>query len=352
MQKIKVGIIGFGTSGRVFHAPLLKSIDGYEITKIYTRNEANIKFANEHYPEAVVVDKASEITTDSETHLVILATPNELHYTLGKEAMLSGKHVVIEKPFVIDCQEGRKLIEIAKKENRVLSVYHNRRFDSDFKTIKKLIDDGDFGKVLQYEASFNRFRPNLKNNWREEKVKGAGLLYDLGPHLIDQALDLFGTPEKLFADIRTQREIAKVDDFFRIDMFYGEKLNNLKVTLEAGMLVRDKTPKFRVIGTEGTFVKYGLDVQEAALKEGKIPCEENMWGVEGTELWGKFYGNEEGKDRVIESLSGDYLEYYSNIYDAIVNNGELAVKAQEALDVIKIMELAIESSEEKKIIEL
>ncbi|MCM1989139.1 Gfo/Idh/MocA family oxidoreductase [Oceanirhabdus seepicola] len=352
MNKLKVGIIGFGMSGRVFHAPLLESMKEYEINKIYTKNPEAIKLAEKEYPNARVVQDKNEIIKDEEIELVILAVPNKVHFILAKDAMENGKHVVIEKPFVVNSEEGGRLIEISHREKRILSVYHNRRYDSDFRTIKKVIEKGMVGEVVEYEAYYNRFRNFLKGNWREEQEEGSGILFDLGSHLIDQALTLFGYPEKVFGDIRTQRKCAKTTDYFQVTLYYGENLNNLKVTLKAGMLVRESTPRYFLTGENGNFVKYGLDVQENDLKNGR-KLEGNMeWGKEPKDIWGILNSEVNGMSfrGKIESEVGDYRDYYRNIHNAIVLEEKLEVTAEQALDVIKIIELAELSSREGRII--
>jgi len=352
MKKLKVGIIGFGMSGRVFHVPLLDSMKEYEITKIYTNNLEAIKLAEKVYPNAVVVQDKDEIIQDNKIELVVLAVPNKFHFSLAKDAMENGKHVVIEKPFVVTSQEGERLIKIAHREKRILSVYHNRRHDSDFRTIKNVIENGLVGEVVEYEASYNRFRNFLKGNWREEQEEGSGILFDLGSHLIDQAISLFGYPKRVFGDVRIQRKCAKTTDYFQVSLYYGEKLNDLKVTLKAGMLVRESTPRYFLTGEKGNFIKYGVDVQENDLKQGK-KLEGNMeWGKEPEDIWGILNSEVNGMifRGKIQSEVGDYRDYYRNIYNAIVLGEEIEITAEQALNVIKIIELAELSSREGRII--
>lgn len=268
MNKIRVGLIGFGAGGQIFHAPVLSAVTGLELATIRAARPEQIYAVKEKYPAAAVVATAEEIFNDSTIDLIVITTPNTSHHSLAVQALEAGKHVVVDKPFTIYSKDADELIEIAEKKNLVLSVYHSRRFDSDFFTVKKLIESGMLGELVEIESRYDRFRNYLKtNSWREEEVPGAGILYDLGSHLIDQAQSLFGLPEAITADLRMQRTGGKAVDNFEVIMHYP----GLKVTLKAGMLVREPLPRFMLFGIEGTFVKYGLDVQEEALKAGFTP---------------------------------------------------------------------------------
>ncbi|MFZ5353293.1 MAG: Gfo/Idh/MocA family oxidoreductase [Bacillota bacterium] len=344
-KKIKTAIIGFGLSGKVFHAPILKSLEAYELCKIYTRNKESIAAAEALYPCTEIVQDLDSIFDDS-IELVIIAAPNVMHFELASRALLCGKNVVLEKPFTVDIKEALQLIKLAKAQGRILTVYQNRRWDSDFRTVRKIIDSGMLGRLVEYEAHFDRFRSKPKENaWREEQSPGSGVLYDLGSHLIDQALCLFGMPKELYADIRTQREGARVDDNFEIIMYY----DSLKVTLKAGMLVKAELPRFILLGDKGSFVKYGLDVQEKALLNGDIPYNNSKWGREPENLWGIIDTEIDGvniRGRV-ESEAGDYREFYRNVHASICSGAPLEVKPQQAADTIRIIELAMESNKNR-----
>ncbi len=264
-----------------------------------------------------------------------------MHFDLAKQAMEAGKHVVIEKPFTVTSQEGQMLLHIAKQTNRILSVYQNRRFDSDFKTVKKIIESGDLGRLVEFESHFDRFRPDIKQNaWREDPLPGSGILYDLGAHLIDQALALFGMPEEVYGDVRLQRH-GKVDDNFEVILYYPE----LKVTLKSSALVKEPLPRFILLGTKGGYMKYGLDVQEDALRDGDRPIDEE-WGTEPESLWGVLNTIEER--RKVKSQQGDYRDFYRNVHNAITKGEELAVKGQDGLNVIKVIEAVAQSNKEKE----
>jgi predicted dehydrogenase len=345
-KKIKVGIIGFGMAGRVFHAPIINSTKELELSKIVSSRKETFETVKKLYPQVEVVSDIDELLRDDTIDLVVITAPNTYHVELAEKALLANKHVVVEKPFTITSKEADKLIELSKKQKRVLTVNQNRRWDSDFLTVKKIIEDGLLGRIVEYEAHFDRFRNYFKNNWREEKIPGSGILYDLGSHLIDQAQCLFGLPKEIMADIRIQRKGGVTDDSFEVILHYEK----IKVTLKAGMLVREPLPRFIVLGDKGSFVKYGLDVQEAALKKGKFPNNVQNWGEEPEELWGVLNTNIKGLHfrGKVESLRGDYRKFYENVYKTILGEEELKVKPEEARNTIRIIELAMESSNQKR----
>lgn len=341
MKQIKTALAGYGKGARIYNAPIISSVEGFKITKILTSSEDNIAAAKEDFPESKVVSKYNEILKDPDIELVIITTPNHLHKSFAEKALQAGKNVVVEKPFTPTTKEADDLIELAKQKGVLLTVNHNRRLDSDFLTVKKLLEQKKLGKIVQYEAHFDRFRKEVNKNWKEDKDNpGSGILYDLGSHLIDQALQLFGTPNEVFADIRIQRKEAEVADNFELWLYY----KNLKVSLNAGMLVKEKGPTYNIHGTKGSFIKYGDDPQEELLKLGLKPNGHWGWGIEAEEIWGKYNGLEAAG--TIESEQGDYRQFYKNLYEAISGKEELFVKPEEARDVIKVIELAMQSQEE------
>ncbi|NFL96118.1 oxidoreductase [Clostridium botulinum] len=344
---INIGLIGYGSAGRIFHAPMIASLEGLNLYKVYETREENINALRKLFENALVTNNVDEILEDENIELVIIATPNSIHYTLAKKALEKGKNVVLEKPFTVNTKEADELIKLAKNKNKLLTVHHNRRWDSDFRTVKKVIENNLLGEIVEYEAHFDRFRNYLKkNSWKEENHAGSGILYDLGSHLIDQAQCLFGLPKEIFADLRIQRENSNIIDNFEVILNYDK----LKVTLKAGMLVREKGPHFIVLGTKGSFIKYGMDIQEENLKNGLIPKDFNNWGKEPETLWGKINTevNELHMDGKIESELGDYRSFYKNVYLSILGEEELEVKPIQARNTIRIIELAQKSSEEKR----
>ena len=343
MSKIKVALAGFGSGGRVYNAPILAAVEDFVITKILTGSPENISAAKLDFPEAVIVGDYSEILEDPEINLVVITTPNHLHKEFTEKALKAGKHVVVEKPLTPTFEDAEYLTRLAREQNRILSVNHNRRWDSDVRTLKKILDQQLLGDVVEFESHFDRFRPEIKNSWKERsQFPGTGILYDLGSHLIDQALWLFGPPEEVFSHLRIQRKAAEVVDSFELLLLYPE----LKVTLKAGMLIKEPGAKYKVYGTKGSYLKYGMDVQEDALKIGEKPQED--WGLEPEELWGRFNGPE--GTTVVESERGDYREFYRNIAAAVRGEAELEVTPQQAGMVVKVIELAYQSHSEKRIL--
>ncbi len=347
MRKIRTGIASFGMSGWVFHAPLLHVHQGFDIALILERTSNR---SHERYPYARIVRTYDEMLADPEIELVIVNTPDNLHYEMCLQALEAGKHVVVEKPLTQTSQQADELIVIAKKKGLLISVFQNRRWDSDFLTIRKVIDGKMLGRLVEYEAHFDRFRNYVQENtWKELAKTGTGTIYNLGPHLIDQALVLFGLPASVTADIRRQRSGSKIDDAFTLWLNYPK----VKVTLKAGYLVRLPGPRYLLHGTEGSFLKGGIDPQEEQLKAGILPggpgwgeeCEEN-YGSLDTTINGLHY---QGK---IESLPGNYLAYYDTVHRALTEGGAPAVTAQQGRDVIRIIDAALASSEKQKAVEL
>jgi predicted dehydrogenase len=344
MNNIKVGLIGFGMAGRVFHAPLIDHVEGLQLTSIRETKKDNIEIIQERYPNATIVDSSEAIFDDPAIELIVVAVPNKYHFEIAQQALLAGKHVVVDKPVTVTSAEAQELINIAKEQKKVLSVYQNRRWDSDFLTVHKVIASGKLGRLVEYEAHFDRFRNFIKpNSWKETGEKGTGLLYDLGSHLIDQALVLFGQPQSISADIRIQRDNSEIPDYFSLMLEYGE----FKVTLKSGMLVKEPLPKYIISGTEGAFVKYGMDVQESTLNEAKISLSDPQWGEEPEEIWGILNSVKDGR-KVLKSEKGNYGAYYENVQAAITEKADVIVTGEQALNVIKVIELAMQSNEEKR----
>ncbi len=336
-------------AGQVFHAPVIASVEGLNLKAIQTTNAANIKIAGERYPEAEIVSQTSSLFASREIDLIVVATPNHTHFDLAREALEADKNVIVEKPLTVTSAEGFELVKLAEAGGKILTVHHNRRWDSDFLTVRRVIEKNLLGRLVEAEIHYDRFRPLLRGDtWKENALPGTGVLYDLGSHLIDQAQTLFGLPEAVTGFIRTERTAGKIPDNFEVLLHYRD----LKVTLKSGMLVREELPRYILFGESGTFVKHGMDVQEEALKNGAIPALTNNWGVEPKEQWGTV--NTEinqihfvGK---IESEIGDYRKFYENVRDAILLKTKINVTGAQAANTIKIIELAMQSHHEKRTI--
>jgi len=344
---IKTALCSFGMSGLVFHSPFLSINPGFNFYAVWerTKNEAQKKF-----PNVITYRTLDEMLSDGLVELVIVNTPNYTHFEYAQKALQAGKHVIIEKPFTVTVKEAQELIELAKKKNKILSVYQNRRYDSDYKTIKKVLDKKLLGEVVEAEFHFDRYREELSpKQHKEVPGPGTGVLYDLGAHLIDQALQLFGWPSKLFADIRIIRPVSKVDDYFEVLLYYP----NLRVRLKASYSVREALPGYIIHGLKGSFIKPKTDVQEALLQAGNIPGGKD-WGREPETEKGLLHTEINGVEerKYIDSEQGNYDDYYSGIYEAIRNNKPVPVTAEEGMNVIRIIEAAFESSKAQKVIQL
>ncbi|MGI8950025.1 MAG: oxidoreductase [Chitinophagaceae bacterium] len=341
-EKIKTGLIGFGAAAKIMHAPFLATNKKYQLIAVLERNAQESK---KIFPDAIVVKNLDDFL-QTDIDLAIITTPNDTHFSYAMRALQAGKNVVLEKPFTITSNEALQLIDAAQKTNKVLSVFQNRRYVADFLTIKEILAKNLLGDVHEFEGHFDRYRPDPKpgNVWREQPNAGSGILYDLGAHLIDQALCLFGLPKTINADIRMQRAFAKTDDYFDIELNYGF----LKVILKASMLVREPSPRYMIQGTKGSFIKYGEDVQEEKLKAGELPVSAN-WGEEDKEFYGLLHTEINGEIIKIKypSQKGNFGLYYENLYDTIVNKKPLKEKPEHGYNIIKLIELAFESNQKK-----
>lgn len=339
---INVGIAGFGMSGKIFQAPFLYADSHFNIKKVYERTTERSK---EEYPYVEVVRDFKELLTD-DIDLVIISTPNNLHVPMAIQAMEAGKNVIVEKPVAATSREAQELCDLAKEKNVLFSVYHNRRLDGDFLTVKNIIEEGKLGEVLDYEVHYDRFvTGSSSKKWKADGGKGIGILYDLGVHIIDQAYVLFGMPDEVYADFRKQREESSEIDNFEVILYYKDK----KAILSAGEVVAMPGPHFMVHGRKGSFIKYGMDVQEKALIAGKRPPIED-WGKDDPSMYGILTTHVAGQveQKAIPTVTGNYGKYYDNIYKALTEKAPLLVKPSDTVAVLKIIEGAVESNQSKK----
>jgi scyllo-inositol 2-dehydrogenase (NADP+) len=342
-KPLRVGLIGFGLAGQAFHAPVIRSVAGMQLACVLERHGA---LAQQKYSDVRVARTLDELLQDEQIRLCVVATPNSSHFELARLCLLAGRDVVVDKPLTVTSREAADLIELADQRQRLLSVYHNRRWDGDFLTVRKLVESGTLGRVVECDLHYDRFRPQLKPNaWRERDEPGSGMVFDLGPHLLDQAFVLFGAPEAITASVSCQRDGAKVDDAFDLRLDYPR----LHVVLHASMLACAPGPRFLLHGTLGSFGKYGSDPQEAALRRGEVPGGTG-WGVEPEEQWGTLYlANEDSPvTRRVRTEVGDYRGFYENIRDTIVKGAPLMVTPREALRTVRALELAHQSNRERR----
>ncbi|HWZ99418.1 MAG TPA: oxidoreductase [Candidatus Dormibacteraeota bacterium] len=345
MQMIDAGLIGFGLGGRAFHAPFIATVPGLRLAAVLQRTGND---AAEVYPGTKIVRSLEELLAISSIRLVAISTPNDTHFPLVKACLEAGRDVVVDKPFTTNLAEARELAALTQKTGRFLTVYQERRLDGDFHTLEKLISDGELGRVIRFEETFDRCRPAIRDSWKERTGPGTGVFFDLGPHLIDHALKLFGPPESLLADIRVERNGAVNDDAFDVTFYYA---NGLRAYISATTMAPIPRPHYRVLGTKGSYVKQGLDPQEALLRAGK-PVGGDDWGMEKEEDWGTLaqFDSANSTQRRVPTLRGDYRAFYENVRDVMLGKAKPLVSLEEALRVMYALELATESSAQRKVL--
>ena len=340
---IETGLVGFGLAGRAFHAPVIRAVPGLHLAAIVQRigNEAA-----EKYPDVRIVRSLDELLAIREIQLVVIATPNDTHFPFALQCLAAGRDVVVDKPFTTTVEEAKSLVEFAKKAGRQITVYQNRRYDGDFQAIRKVVADGTLGRIVRFETHYDRYRPQLKPGaWRETSRPGSGILFDIAPHLIDHALVLFGLPEAVTADVRTEREGAVADDAFDIMFHYP---GALRAALRSSILAAAQRPRFVLLGTQGSFVKLTVDPQENNLRHGNIPAS-GPWGAEPEENWGLLTAPEGDKftQRRIPSANCDFRDYYANVRDTLLGKAAPAITTEWAVNVMRLLEMARESSERR-----
>ena len=335
----RVGLIGFGFVAKTFHVPLLQATDGYEITAVSSSRPADVSAM---LPDADVIAAPKALAAHPDVDLVVIASPNETHAPLAELAIRAGRNVVVDKPFTITVAEARHLATVAKEKHVLLSVFQNRRWDSDFLTIQDAIRRDLVGRVVLFESRIDRFRPDVRDRWRELPGPGSGLLYDLGPHLIDQALVLFGIPDTVDATLAMQRRGAKTDDYFQLVLRYGEMV----ATLSAGSLVSGGTARFAVHGDRASVIKQKPDIQEDQLRAGVVPGSRD-WGLDPDDAI--LYEGASGKSRPLKASRGDQRGYYVALREALLGRAPNPVPPELGATVMAIIEAALLSSKEGRL---
>jgi predicted dehydrogenase len=332
-----VALLGYGLAGAVFHAPFISTTPGLQLSVVVTGNPGRRAEALRDHPGVMVVDRADEVwERAAELDLAVIATPNSTHLPLGLAALDAGLAVVVDKPLALNAEEGRVLVEAAGEQKLMLSPYQNRRWDGDFLTLRSLLEAGELGRVHRFESRFERWRPELGEGWRERipAEEGGGLLLDLGSHLVDQALQLFGPVRALYAEVDARREGAVADD----DVFLAlEHESGVRSHLWASALVAEPGPRFRVFGDRGTFVKHGLDSQEEALRAGRKPTDPGF-GEEPRERWGRLVVG--GEQREVPTGPGSYASFYSGVARSL---HEAASPPVDPLDAVAVLEILDEA---------
>ena len=333
---LNVGVIGFGYSAKTFHLPMIEAVDGMHLAAIASSRPEDVA---ERYPALPVYPDPATLARDSAVDLVVITSPNDSHFPIAKACLESGKHVVLEKPMTTTVSEAEVLVALADEHQATLSVFHNRRWDGDFLTLKTLIENGRLGDVRFFESHFDRFRPQVRDRWREQAGPATGVWYDLGSHLLDQALCLFGMPEALTARCLPMRDGARTADYFHVMLHYPGR----EVILHASSLAAGATLRFQLQGTQGSFIKYGLDPQESQLISGASPLAETF-GREEPSGYGVFHDGEQAQ--TVETLPGRYLAYYDELVQALTEGAPAPVSARDALQVMRLLMLAEQSHAE------
>ncbi len=341
---IKVAVVGFGLSATVFHIPFVLHSPCFSLIAIST---SQLEAVRNSFTDIEVYQHSEQMIAESNADLIIITSPNHTHYPLAKFALESGKHVLIEKPMTASSEQALKLAELAQQKSLVLSVYHNRRWDGDFLTVQKIIQTGKLGKIKVFNSNFDRFRPVVRSRWREQEGEATGIFYDLGSHLIDQVLHLFGAPQALTANCTNLRENSSVTDYFQVMLHY----DNMEVVLKSSPFSASPNLRFQLQGEQGNYLKYGLDPQEQQLRDG-VALTAPAFGIEPPVNYGIKYlvdpDIEEQETIKIETLAGCYSQYYAKLALAIKSNAKVPVSALEGARVIKVIEFALQSSVQGK----
>ncbi len=339
MPSIQVGLIGYGLGGSIFHAPLIRATPGLHLAAIMTSQRERVE---KDLPGVAIVPDTASLLAGPAIELVVVASPSTTHFDVARAALEAGKHVVIDKPFSATVREAGELISLARANNLFLSGYQNRRWDGDFLTVQHLIRESALGELFHYEVHFDRFRLDIRTGWRETGGRGSGILYDLGAHLIDQAVHLFGLPHAVTADVFAQRKSAQAPDYFHLILDYGK----LRAILHGATLVRQPGPHFTLHGDAGSFLKYGMDPQEDALKAGHRPGDPN-WGADDPAHYGELTSLD-GARQTIPTLPGSYESYYSGVAAALLDNAPNPVDPSGPRDGLIVIEAALRSSAERR----
>ena len=338
-DSIRVGLIGYGYASKTFHAPLIAGTPGMALAAVSSSDATKV---HADWPGVPVVSEPKHLFNDPNIDLIVIPTPNDTHFPLAKAALEAGKHVVVDKPFTVTLSQARELDALAKSLGRLLSVFHNRRWDSDFLTVKALLSEGTLGEITFFESHFDRFRPQVRNRWREQAGPGSGIWYDLAPHLLDQAVNLFGLPVSMTVDLAQLRPGAQTTDYFHAVLSYPQR----RIVLHGTMVAAAESARYILHGTRGSYVKFGLDPQEERLKNGeRLPQED--WGYDMRAGVVTLVEGETLVEETLLTIPGNYPAYYAAVRDALNGTGENPVPASQAIQIMELIELGIESAKHR-----
>jgi predicted dehydrogenase len=337
-SSLKTGLMGYGFAGATFHSPVIDNCGRASVAAIATGQPDK---ARADYPQAAIVPDLDALLALADIECVVIATPNDTHFDLAKRVLEASKHVVVDKPVTLTAAEARTLADLARQKNLVFAPFHNRRWDGDFLTVRDLVASGELGRITHFESHFDRFRPYVRQRWREDATRGGGLLFDLGPHLIDQALTLFGVPQTVNATVKIHRDEGSAPDYVHLQLGYAEH----EVVLHASALVAIAPPRFAIHGTRGSYVKHGLDTQEDQLKAGLRPGHVEFGAGNEPGVLRLLDGDQE-VERPLPTRDGEYADFYRSLAATIHDGVPFPVNAGDAVDVMTIIELANQSAEE------
>ncbi|NKI72863.1 oxidoreductase [Dickeya sp. CFBP 2040] len=338
---IRVGLLGYGYASKTFHAPLIAATPGMTLAAVSSSDEGKVQA---DWPSMQVVREPQTLFNDPDIDLIVIPTPNDTHFPLARQALIAGKHVVVDKPFTVTLSQARELRQLAEHTGKLLSVFHNRRWDSDFLTLTQLLKTGTLGDVVYMESHFDRYRPQVRQRWREDGSEGSGIWYDLAPHLIDQVLQLFGFPVAIQADLAQLRPGSKAVDYFHATLIYPQR----RVVVHGTMLAAAPGARYVVHGTQGSYVKFGLDTQEEQLKAGETPQDHGHWGQDHHDGTLTLHCDGVLATQTVPTLPGHYQSYYAGIRDALLGRGDNPVPVEQAINVMELIELGVASNEQKK----
>lgn len=337
---LQVALVGYGFAGKTFHAPLISVVDGLKLTHMVSSDPEKVR---RDWPGVTVLSSIDEACANPSIGLIVVATPNTSHFELAQKSLAAGKHVIVDKPFTLTVADAQKLLAQAASARGLLSVFQDRRWDGDFITLRRLLEQGPLGEITHFESHYDRYRPEIKQRWREMPGPGSGVWFDLGPHLIDQALQLFGLPGAVFGDIAAQRRGGSTDDYFHVLLRYGAR----RVILHGESFVSADLPRYIVHGTLGSYVKFGIDSQEEALKHGEKPGGPG-WGADPRPGTLYIWKDGELQTNSVSAAAGNYARYYEAIRDAITKGAPNPTTPQDILAVMTVLETAVQSSEQRR----
>ena len=348
-RPLRVAVLGYGLAGSAFHAPLIAGVPGLELSCVVSSRPDKVRA---DWPGVAVAAQPQQAFEDPSIDIVVVATPNDTHHALAKSALLAGKHVVVDKPCTVTLAETEDLLAIAQAQGRVLTVYQNRRFDADYLALRQVLASGQLGRVAHFESHFDRYRPQVLDRWRERNIPGSSQWLDLGSHLLDQTVQLWGCPDDISLNLALQRDGTQVNDWFHAVLRYESRHPGLRVVLHASALAASPSPRYAVHGTHGSFVKFGLDPQEDALRAGGRPHLDALgaWGQDPLPGEVLSYQNDKATRQAAPHTSGNYLAYYANLRDHLLGRCPIEVTPPQLRQLMALLGRGEQSAREGRLV--